>query len=153
LTGLSVVLGVGLIELCQRFSVFFPLWGPGRRHRHLGHALAAYPARLFVSIVLAIFCGRAVWPVVQRRFYRVFLQRRGNARGAQRAPPQGHGPPPDFMWYWVTALCIYCLSLFHQWPQDHDVFTVWPGAVSTGALCVIISLALLPILESFFSRA
>ena len=52
---------------------------------------------------------------------------------------------------WVTALCVYGLGLFHVWSHTQVLHRIIWGGIN-GALCVIVSLALLPVLESFFSR-
>jgi putative nucleotidyltransferase with HDIG domain len=49
-------------------------------------------------------------------------------------------------------LCIYGLSLFHVWDKTLTLHRfAWAGI--NGLLCVVVSLGLLPILESFFSRS
>src|SRR5437016_5111899 len=57
LTGLSVILGVGLIELCQRFPFISPYGVPVGAIAILVTLLLHIRLAFLVSIVLAIFCG------------------------------------------------------------------------------------------------
>jgi putative nucleotidyltransferase with HDIG domain len=150
LTGLSVVLGVGLIELCQRFPVFSQYGVPVGAIAILVTLLLHIRLAFLVSVVLAIFCG-ALYGLSFNAVFIAFFSSVAAMLAARNVRHRKDMVRAGFHVVWVTALCIYGLSLFHQWPKITTFHRLAWGGIN-GALCVIISLALLPILESFFSR-
>lgn len=151
LTGLSVVLGVLLVEvghaLAPRISEFaIPVGAIAIVVTLLLHIRLA----LLITIVLSIVAGfltKGSFDVIVVCFFSSLA----GMLAAQRVRTRGDITRAGFHVFWVTFLAIYGLGLFHGWPSK-VVMAGARWAVLNGFLCAVIPLGLLPILESFFSR-
>ena len=150
LTGLCVILGVGMIELCERFPVFSQYGVPVGAFAILVTLLLHVRLAFLVSVVLAIFCG-ALYGLSFNAALVAFVSSVAAMLAARSLRHRSDMFRVGFHVIWVTGLCVYGLSLFHLWPKI-TLFHRLAWAGINGALCVLISLALLPVLESFFSR-
>ncbi len=151
LIGLSMILGVGLIELCQRFLPSSSQYGiPIGAIAILVTLLLHIRLAFLISVVLSIFCG-VLYNLSFNAVFVAFFSSMAAMLAAQNVRHRSDMVRAGFHVVWVTALCLYGLSLFHFWPTPLMMHRLaWAGI--NGALCVIVSLALLPVLESFFSR-
>ncbi len=150
LMGLCMVLGVGLIELCQRIPRFsqygVPIGGITILVALLLHVRLAF----LIGVMLSIFCG-VLYNLSFNAMFVAFFSSMTALLAAQNVRHRSDVLRTGFHIVWVTCLCIYGLSLFHDWGKALTLNRfAWAGA--NAALCVILVLALLPILESFFSR-
>jgi putative nucleotidyltransferase with HDIG domain len=150
LIGLCMVLGVGLIELCQRFSLFSQYAIPIGAIAILVTLLLHIRLAFLISVVLSIFCG-VLYNLSFNAVFVAFFSSMAAMLASRNVRHRSDMIRAGFHVAWVTALCIYGLSLFHVWPTTMTLHRLcWAGI--NGALCVIVSLVLLPFLESFFSR-
>jgi putative nucleotidyltransferase with HDIG domain len=159
LAGFCLILGVAMVELC--------LVVPQVSHNAIPSGFSSYAVplgsiaivvtllltirlALLLSVVLSIFCGVLNHFSFNAMFVAFF------SCSAAMLSSRKIRHRSDIMWTgfhiaWVSALCVYGLSLFHDWPAALTLRRmVWPFA--NGALCSVIALALLPVLEAFFSR-
>ncbi len=150
LIGFCTVLGVGLIELCQRFPKFSQFGVPVGAITILVTLLLHIRLAFLISVVLAIFCG-IFYNLSFNAMFVAFFSSMAAMLASRNARHRSDLIRAGFHVVWVTGLCLYSLSLFHEWSKIETLHRLaWAGA--NGALCVIIPLALLPLLESFFSR-
>ena len=150
LTGLCLILGVGLVEV-PLFSSALLAIRRARGRDHIGHD-AALDVRLalLVTVVLSIFCGVLNNFSFNAMFVAFFSSCAAMLAGHQ-VRHRGDILRAGFHVMWVSAICIYGLGLFHAWPARLTVERMGWGVVN-GGLCALIPLGLLPVLESFFSR-
>ncbi len=150
LIGLCMVLGVGLIEISQkipRFSQYaVPIGGITMLVTLLLHVRLAF----LVGVMLSIFCG-VLYNLSFNAMFVAFFSSMTAMLAAQSVRHRSDILRAGFHIVWVTCLCIYGLSLFHGWGKTLTIHRFgWAGA--NAGLCIILTLALLPLLESFFSR-
>jgi len=150
LTGLSVVLGVILIDIGRAIPHFSQFAVPVGAIAIVVTMLLHIRLALVIGIVLSLIAG------VLNHFsfdatLVAFFSSSAAMLAAQRARTRGDIMRAGFHVAWVCFLLIFGLGAFHGW-SDKFIFheSVW-GLVN-GALCAVIPLALLPVLESFFSR-
>jgi hypothetical protein len=150
LTGFCIVLGVGIVEVCLLIPHFSQYAVPLGAIAIVVTLLLHVRLALLVSIVLAIFCGVLNGYSFNAMFV-AFFSSCAAMLAAQRVRHRGDVVRAGFHVMWVCVLCIYGLGLFHSWPVTLTIHRlVWGGV--NGALCAVIPLGLLPVLESFFSR-
>jgi cyclic-di-AMP phosphodiesterase PgpH len=158
LAGLCLVLGVGLIEICnlaadkvKGIPTSFGLYAvPLGAISIVVTLLLNIRLAMLITMVLCFFCG----VLNQFSFNATFVTFFSCAAGmlaSRRIRTRA-----DIVWAgvhiaWVTALCLLGLSLFHGWPAALTLKRLlWP--LVNGALCTLIVLGLLPMLEVFFSK-
>jgi putative nucleotidyltransferase with HDIG domain len=150
LIGLCMVLGVGFIELCQRFPAFSQYGVPVGAIAILVTLLLHIRLAFLVSAVLSIICG-VLYNLSFNAVLVAFFSSMAAMLAARNVRHRSDMLRAGLHIVWVTCLCIYCLGLYHMWPRTVTLHRfAWAGI--NGALCVFLALALLPILESFFSR-
>ncbi len=158
LAGTCMVLGVAMVEAC-RFAAHefkgvpmeFALYSvPLGAVAMIVTLLLTIRLALLLGVVLSIFCGVLNGMSFNAMFISFFAY--ATAMLACRKVRRRS----DIVWAgfhvaWVSALGLYGLSLFHGWPLRLTFERmVWP--LVNGLLSSVVTLALLPILESFFSR-
>jgi len=150
LIGLCMILGVALIELCERFPAFSQYGVPIGAIAILVTLLLHIRLAFLISVVLSIFCG-VLYNLSFNAVFVAFFSSVAAMLASKNVRHRSDMVRAGFHIVWVTALCLYGLSLFHVWTHMMTLHRMaWAGI--NGALCVIVSLALLPVLESFFSR-
>lgn len=150
LTGLCVVLGVIFIEIGRAVPHFSELAVPVGAIAIVVTLLLHIRLALLINMVLALVAG------VLNNFsfdalFVVFFSSSAAMLAAQRVRHRGDITRAGFHVAWVSVLVIYGLGYFHGWPHKTLLFQCRWGLLN-GILCALIPLALLPILESFFSR-
>lgn len=154
LMGFCVVIGVGLIELCQRVPRYaqqgvqygIPLGAIAIVVTLLLHLRLAF----LISVILSIFNG-VLNDLSFNAMVVSFFAGVAAMLASRNVRHRGDIVMAGLHVIWVTALCLYGLSLFHGWGMKLFLSRLlWAGV--NGALCAVIALALLPVLESFFSR-
>ena len=150
LAGFCIVMGVGIIELCQRFPLYSPYGVPIGAITILVALLLHIRLAFLIGTVLSLFCGALYGFSFDAVFVGFFSSMTAMiaSRGARHRSDLVRA---GFHVIWVTGLCLYGLGLFHGWSSALILHRVAWGGIN-GVLCVIVSLALLPVLESFFSR-
>ncbi len=150
LIGLSMVLGVAFIELCQRFPAFSQYGVPIGAIAILVTLLLHIRLAFLISVMLSIFCG-VLYNLSFNAVLVAFFSSMAAMLASRNVRHRSDLIRAGFHVVWVTALCLYGLSLFHLWSTTLTLHRLaWAGI--NGALCVIVTLALLPVLEAFFSR-
>jgi len=150
LTGFCMVLGVGMIELCQRFPAFSQYGVPVGAITILVTLLLHVRLAFLVGVVLSLFCG-ALYGFSFNAMFVAFFSSMAAMLASRHVRHRSDLVRAGFHVVWVSCLCIYGLGLFHVWSTTLVLHRFcWVGI--NGALCVIVALALLPVLESFFSR-
>jgi len=150
LIGFCMILGVGFIELCQRFDRFSQYAVPIGAIAILVTLLLHIRLAFLVSVVLSIFCG-VLYNLSFNAVFVAFFSSTAAMLASRNVRHRSDIIRAGFHVVWVTCLCLYGLSLFHVWPKMMTLHRfAWAGV--NGALCVVLSLGLLPVLESFFSR-
>ncbi len=150
LIGLCMVLGVGFIELGQRFPVFSQYAVPVGAISILVTLLLHIRLAFLISVVLSIFCG-IFYNLSFNAMFVAFFSSMAAMLASRNVRHRSDLFRAGFHVVWVTCLCLYSLSLFHLWTKTETLHRMgWAGV--NGALCILIPLALLPVLESFFSR-
>lgn len=150
LIGLSMVLGVSLIELCQKIPHFSQYGVPIGAITMLVTLLLHVRLAFFIGIILSIACG-ILYNLSFNAMCIAFFSSMTAMLASQSVRRRSDIIRAGFHMVWVTSLCTYCLSLFHNWDQSLTLHRFAWSAVN-GGLSVLLTLALLPILESFFSR-
>jgi len=150
LIGLCMILGVGFIELCQRFPQFSQYGVPVGIIAILVTLLLHIRLAFLISVMLSLFCG-VMYNFSFNAVFIAFFSSMAAMLASRNVRHRSDMVRAGFHVVWVTSLCLYGLSLFHLWSPTLTWHRLcWVGI--NGALCVIVSLALLPVLESFFSR-
>ncbi len=150
LIGLSMVLGVGFIELCQRFPEFSQYGVPIGTIAILVTLLLHIRLAFLISVILSIFCG-VLYNLSFNAMFVAFFSSMAAMLASRNVRHRSDIVRAGFHVIWVTCLCLYGLSLFHVWAPTLTLNRLYWAGIN-GALCVIVSLALLPVLEAFFSR-
>ncbi len=150
LTGLCIVLGVLLIEMGHAIATFSPYAVPIGAVAIIVSLLLHIRLALLISIVLAIVAGilnKFSFDVMVTAFFSCSAA----MLASQRIRTRGNILRVGFHVAWVTLLTLEGLHILEAGPFRFRVMdAAW--AVANGALCAAIPLALLPVLESFFSR-
>ena len=127
LTGFCLVVGVGLIEGCQlipRFSQYgVPLGAIGIVITMLLHIRLAF----LVCVVLSIFCG-VLNNFSLNAMLVAFFSSTAALLASQNIRHRGDIIRAGFHVMWVSALCIYGLGFFHEWPMKLTTLRMaWAG--------------------------
>jgi len=150
LIGLLMVLGVGIVELCQRFEDFSPYGVPIGAITILATLLLHIRLGFLIGVMLSLFCG-VLYGLSFNAVFVAFFSSMAAMLASRNVRHRSDIVRAGFHVAWVTVVCLYGLSLFHLWGTTQVLHRLFWGGVN-GALCVLLTLALLPVLESFFSR-
>jgi len=150
LIGFCMVFGVGMVELCQRFENFSPYGVPIGAITILVTLLLHIRLAFLIGVMLSLFCG-VLYGLSFNAVFVAFFSSMAAMLASHNVRHRSDIVRAGFHVVWVTAVCLYGLSLFHLWGTPQVLHRIFWGGVN-GALCVLLALALLPVLESFFSR-
>ena len=150
LIGLLMVLGVGIVELCQHFEDFSSYGVPVGAITILATLLLHIRLGFLIGVMLSLFCG-VLYGLSFNAVFVAFFSSMAAMLASRNVRHRSDIVRAGFHVTWVTAVCLYGLSLFHLWGTPQVLHGIFWGGVN-GALCVLLALALLPVLESFFSR-
>jgi cyclic-di-AMP phosphodiesterase PgpH len=150
LIGLCVILGVGLIEICQRVPKFSHYGVPVGAITMLVTLLLHVRLAFVMGVFLSIFCG-VLYSMSFNAMFVAFASSMAAMLASHNVRRRSDIIRAGIHIVWVTALCLYGLSLFYGWGKGLTMNRLlWAGA--NGGMCVVLTFALLPILEAFFSR-
>ncbi len=150
LTGLSVVLGVLIIEV-SRYIPHFSFYGtPVASIAIVVTLLLHVRLALLISMLLALVTG-VLNDFSFHAMVVAYFSSGVAMLAAQKVRKRSDLYRAGFHVMWVVFITIYGLGLFYGWPWKL-VLLHGRWAVVNGALCALIPLGLLPILETFFSR-
>ena len=151
LTGVCIILGVLLIELGQTITLRGAIHAvPVGSMAIVVTLLLNLRLALLVSIILSVFAGLMNHFSFDAMLV-TFMSCLAAMASAQRVRTRGDILRAGFHVAWVTFVTIYILGLLtNEWRWDLIFSAKW--AAVNGILCAAIPLALLPMLESFFSR-
>lgn len=150
LTGLCVVLGVLFIEAAHSFPRISELAVPVGSIAIVVTLLLHVRLALLISVVLSFVAGFLNGFSFDVIVVSLFSSVAGML-AAQRVRTRGDITRAGFHVMWVSCVAIYGLGLFHGWAPKL-ILNQAKWGILNGALCAVIPLGLLPILESFFSR-
>jgi len=150
LIGFCMVLGVGMVELCQRFPAYSQYGVPVGAITILVTLLLHIRLAFLVGTMLSLFCG-VLYGLSFNAMFVAFFSSMAAMLASRNVRHRSDLVRAGFHVIWVTGICVYGLGLFHVWSKTLIMHRIAWGGIN-GTLCVIVSLALLPFLESFFSR-
>ncbi len=150
LTGLCVVLGVILVEIGRASPRFSALAVPVGAISIVVTLLLHIRLALLINMVLAVVAG-VLNDFSFDAMFVAFLSSSAAMLAAHRVRHRGDIMRAGFHIAWVSCLAIYGLGVFHSWPHRMVIYELRWGLLN-GLLSALIPLALLPAMESFFSR-
>src|SRR6185437_13033749 len=150
LAGLCIVLGVIFIQISLAIPHFSQLAAPVAAIAIVVTVLLHLRLALLISVVLSIVGGILSHFNFDLMFV-IFCSCAAGMLAAQRVRTRGDITRAGFHVAWVTILALYGMDIFHGRGAARLLVDVKWGVLS-GLFSALIPLALLPILESFFSR-
>jgi putative nucleotidyltransferase with HDIG domain len=150
LIGFLMVLGVGIVELCQRFEGFSAYGVPIGAITILVTLLLHIRLAFLIGVMLSLFCG-VLYGLSFNAVFVAFFSSMAAMMASRHVRHRSDIVRAGVHVVWVTVVCLYGLALFHLQGTPPMLQLLFWGGVN-GALCVLLTLALLPFLESFFSR-